>query len=296
MRAADALGLHRAHRRSGAGAAGRRQGSGGGVSGHQGADRGGEGDRVRLRASGVRVPGRERGVREPLARRAKLAFIGPRPETLALFGDKTKARELAQLARRPDRAGQRRARWPTPKAAAKVAEALGYPVMLKAAAGGGGRGMRAVEDAEEIGAAFARCAERGARRRSATARVFVEKLIARPRHIEVQVLADAHGDIIHLYERDCSIQLRNQKVVEIAPAPDLKPALRQRILDDAIRLAQRGRLRERRHRRVPGQPGARRALFHRVQSAHPGRAHGHRGRSPASTWSRRSSASPPARP
>jgi acetyl/propionyl-CoA carboxylase alpha subunit/acetyl-CoA carboxylase carboxyltransferase component len=164
-----------------------------------------------------------------------IAFIGPRPETLALFGDKTKARELARSLGIPIVPGS-----PGPVASAEeamdVAEKLGYPVMLKAAAGGGGRGMRAVASADEMTAAFARC-QSEARAAFGDGSVFVEKLIARPRHIEVQILADSGGDVVHLYERDCSVQLRNQKVVEIAPAPGLGAALRHRILEDAIRLA-----------------------------------------------------------
>ncbi len=164
-----------------------------------------------------------------------LAFIGPRPETLALFGDKTKARELARSLGIPIVPGS-----PESVASAEeamdVAEKLGYPVMLKAAAGGGGRGMRVVASAQEMPAAFARC-QSEARAAFGDGSVFVEKLIARPRHIEVQILADAHGDIVHLYERDCSVQLRNQKVVEIAPAPGIDAGLRHRILEDAIRLA-----------------------------------------------------------
>ena len=172
--------------------------------------------------------------------KAGLAFIGPSPETLALFGDKTKARELAKSLGVPTVPGSEGA-LANADAAVKVAGALGYPVMLKAAAGGGGRGMRAVEDAEELSAAFARC-ESEARAAFGDGSLFLEKLIERPRHIEVQVLADAHGGVTHLWERDCSIQLRHQKVVEIAPAPNLKPALRQRILDDAVALAKAANL------------------------------------------------------
>jgi acetyl/propionyl-CoA carboxylase alpha subunit/acetyl-CoA carboxylase carboxyltransferase component len=164
-----------------------------------------------------------------------IAFIGPRPETLALFGDKTKARELARSLGIPIIAGS-----PQPLASANEAIAasktIGYPIMLKAAAGGGGRGMRAVANAEEMYAAFARC-QSEALMAFGDSSVFVEKLLARPRHIEVQVLADSRGHIVHLYERDCSIQLRNQKVVEIAPAPGLEASLRRRILEDAVRLA-----------------------------------------------------------
>jgi pyruvate carboxylase len=107
--------------------------------------------------------------------------------------------------------------------------------MLKAAGGGGGRGMRAVEKAEEMTGAFARC-QSEALAAFGDRSVFVEKLLTRPRHIEVQVLGDSNGNLVHLYERDCSVQLRNQKVVEIAPAPALEEGHRQRILEDAIRL------------------------------------------------------------
>ncbi len=165
-----------------------------------------------------------------------LVFIGPGPETLDLFGDKTKARALAQSLRIPIIPGSPAA-LATAKDAAAVAATLGYPVMLKAAAGGGGRGMRLVERTEDMAEAFARC-QGEAQAAFGDGAVFIEKLIARPRHIEVQVLADSYGHIVHLYERDCSIQLRNQKVVEIAPAPNLDAGLHSRILDDGIRLAQ----------------------------------------------------------
>ena len=163
-----------------------------------------------------------------------LVFIGLRPETLALFGDKTKARDLARSAGVPIIPGSPGVAKNAGDAAAAAAK-LGYPVMLKAAAGGG-RGMRVVERAAEMDAAFARC-QSEAKAAFGDGAVFVEKLVARPRHIEVQVLADARGDIVHLYERDCSIQLRNQKVVEFAPAPGLEGGLRRRILEDAVRLA-----------------------------------------------------------
>jgi acetyl/propionyl-CoA carboxylase alpha subunit/acetyl-CoA carboxylase carboxyltransferase component len=164
-----------------------------------------------------------------------ITFIGPRPETLALFGDKTKARELAHSLGIPIIPGSPHA-LASAEVAIAVAETIGYPVMLKAAAGGGGRGMRAVSGPDEMAAAFARC-QSEAQAAFGDGSVFVEKLLARPRHIEVQILADSHGNIVHLYERDCSVQLRNQKVVEIAPAPGLDANLRRRILEDAIRLA-----------------------------------------------------------
>ena len=164
-----------------------------------------------------------------------VTFIGPRPETLRLFGDKTKARALAHSVGIPIVAGSPLA-VANGDEASTVAAAIGYPVMLKATAGGGGRGMRAVAGRDEMAAAFTRC-QSEALATFGDGSVFVEKLIARPRHIEVQILADTHGNIVHLYERDCSVQLRNQKVVEIAPAPGLETGLRQRLLDDAIRLA-----------------------------------------------------------
>ena len=164
-----------------------------------------------------------------------LVFIGPRPETLALFGDKVKAKALAKANGVPIVPGSHAALVGAEEAQA-VADKLGYPVMLKAAAGGGGRGMRRVDASAEMSAAFA-SAGREAEAAFGDGAVFVEKLIERPRHIEVQILADGAGETIHLFERDCSVQLRNQKVVEIAPAPNLEPALRQQILSDAIALA-----------------------------------------------------------
>ena len=116
-----------------------------------------------------------------------------------------------------------------------MAGELSYPVMLKASAGGGGRGIRAVLSAAEMDEAFDRCSSE-AQAAFGDGSLFVEKLIARPRHIEVQVLADAHGNVIHLHERDCSVQLRNQKVVEVAPAPALDETVREKILADAIEL------------------------------------------------------------
>ncbi len=164
-----------------------------------------------------------------------LAFIGPRPDTLALFGDKTKARDLARAEGIPVVPGSPRA-LATAEEATAMAASLGYPVMIKAAAGGGGRGMRAVGDAHDLAAAFERC--RGeAKAAFGDGALFLEKLIARPRHIEVQILADSHGALVHLHERDCSVQLRNQKVVEIAPSAGLAPELRARLLADALKLA-----------------------------------------------------------
>jgi len=168
---------------------------------------------------------------------AGLAFIGPKPETLELFGDKVAARAIARSLEIPTVPGS--AALASGKDAAKAAQAIGYPVMLKATAGGGGRGMRRVDGAGEMAEAFARCSGE-ALAAFGDGTVFLEKLVERPRHVEVQVLADAGGAIIHLWERDCSVQQRNQKVVEIAPASGLEPGLRHAIFDDALRLARAG--------------------------------------------------------
>lgn len=163
-----------------------------------------------------------------------LTFIGPTPAALSLFGDKIRARSLARSLDIPVVSGSAE---PLTSAheAEEQARDLGYPVMLKAIAGGGGRGMRTVEKVEEMAEAFDRCRSE-AEAAFGDGSLFVEKRITRPRHIEVQLLADSHGAVIHLHERDCSVQLRNQKVVEVAPAPSLDVALRDRILADAIKL------------------------------------------------------------
>ena len=166
---------------------------------------------------------------------AGLQFIGPSPEVLALFGDKVRARELARAQGVPVIAGSD-APLATPKAAAELAQILGYPVMLKASAGGGGRGMRAVETEADVQAAFKSC-QREAQVAFGDGRLFMERLLRRPRHIEVQVLADTGGNVVHLHERDCSVQRRNQKVIEVAPAAALAEATRNKLLADAIRLA-----------------------------------------------------------
>ena len=163
-----------------------------------------------------------------------LRFIGPSPESLKLFGDKVAARDFAQAQGIPVIPG-------APKLASSdeakaKAKAIGYPVMLKASAGGGGRGMRAVTRPEEMDEAFARC-QGEAEAAFGDRALFLEKIVPRPRHIEVQVLGDGQGNVVHLFERDCSVQLRNQKVVEVAPAPNLDEGLRQRILADAVKLA-----------------------------------------------------------
>ncbi|MBD3648405.1 MAG: ATP-grasp domain-containing protein, partial [Pseudomonadales bacterium] len=163
-----------------------------------------------------------------------IAFVGPPSKTLALFGNKVRARDLAASLGIPIIKGSESPLDSADEAVA-LAEELGYPVMLKAASGGGGRGMRIIEKPEEMQTGFERCSSEAAAA-FGDGSIFVEKYLHRPRHIEVQILADAAGHVVHLYERDCSVQLRHQKVIEVAPAPGLKPELREAILRDAVRL------------------------------------------------------------
>ncbi|MEB0076428.1 carboxyl transferase domain-containing protein [Pseudomonas sp. CCI3.2] len=162
---------------------------------------------------------------------AGICFVGPTPDTLALFGDKTQARALAQRCGVPLAQGSNRA------TTLKEAEAfLAHgPIMLKALVGGGGRGMRVVHQPGELAQAFERC-QSEARSAFGSDALYVERLIENARHIEVQVLGDGER-VVHLWERDCSLQRRQQKVIEIAPSPGLDPLLRQRILDAALTLA-----------------------------------------------------------
>ncbi|MFM8355219.1 MAG: biotin carboxylase N-terminal domain-containing protein, partial [Gammaproteobacteria bacterium] len=166
---------------------------------------------------------------------AGLTFVGPRPDTIRLFGDKVAARALAHAAGVPVVPGSMAAVDTVADALAITAQ-IGFPIMLKAAAGGGGRGIRRVDHADQLAEAFARC-QSEARAAFGDGALFVERLIVNPRHIEVQILGDAAGAVVHLHERDCSVQLRNQKVVEIAPAPSLAAVVRERLLADALGIA-----------------------------------------------------------
>ncbi|MGI9325578.1 MAG: carboxyl transferase domain-containing protein [Pseudomonadales bacterium] len=165
---------------------------------------------------------------------AGITFVGPNSAALQLFGDKLQARALAQSLDIPVVPGSKEP-IVSVDMAQSLAQELGFPVMLKAAAGGGGRGMRVVERAEDLAEALERCRSEAYSAFGSDA-VFVERLVCNPRHIEVQILADLEGHTIHLYERDCSVQLRHQKVIEIAPASHLQPEVRQRLHCDAVRL------------------------------------------------------------
>jgi pyruvate carboxylase len=163
-------------------------------------------------------------------REAGLTFVGPRVPILEQLGDKVAARELAQRASVPVLAGT----LPVAGAEARsAARKLGYPLIIKASMGGGGRGMRIAHSAAEFDEALEQ-ARREAETAFGSPLVFLEQYVARARHIEVQLLGDQHGGLVHLYERDCSLQRRHQKIVEIAPALNLEPELRQAILQAAL--------------------------------------------------------------
>ncbi len=173
-------------------------------------------------------------------RAAGLIFVGPRTEILEQLGDKVVARRIADQAGVPILAGSPEALTSDDEARA-VADRLGYPVIVKASMGGGGRGMRVADKPERLADALEQ-SRREAGSAFGVADVFLEKYVRRARHIEVQLLGDTHGNLVHLFERDCSIQRRHQKVVEIAPAPALDPELRQRLLDAALAVGRAVRL------------------------------------------------------
>ena len=172
---------------------------------------------------------------------AGLTFIGPAPETLALFGDKAAARRLAAEAGVPLAAGTSGAT--TLAEAEAFMAALGGPaVMVKALAGGGGRGMRVVDRPEVMAEAFRRAASE-AKAAFGSDALYVEELIRPAKHVEVQILGDAAGAVMHLFERECSLQRRHQKLVEFAPALGLDPTLRAEILTAAVALARKAGVR-----------------------------------------------------
>lgn len=165
-----------------------------------------------------------------------ICFIGPGAEVIRRMGDKTEARQAMQAAGIPVTPGSDGNLHDLGEAL-EVAAGLGYPVMLKATSGGGGRGIRRCDDPDQLARNFDRVISE-ATKAFGSAEVFLEKCILDPRHIEVQILADRHGDTIHLFERDCSIQRRNQKLIEIAPSPQLDEAQRARVGELAVRAAQ----------------------------------------------------------
>ncbi len=167
--------------------------------------------------------------------KAGITFVGPPPEAIRLMGDKLEAKRIAAAAGVPTIPGRPEA-MESADAAVEAAADIGYPVLLKAQAGGGGRGMRIARDEAECRAGFEQ-AVREAEAAFADGRVFVEKYLERPRHIEVQILADGHGSVVHLGERECSIQRRYQKVIEEAPSPFVTPVMRREMGQAAVSLA-----------------------------------------------------------
>jgi pyruvate carboxylase len=167
--------------------------------------------------------------------RAGITFIGPSAELLEVLGDKTAARRMAIKAGIPVVPGTEEP-VTDPEEAQKLAARIGFPLIIKAAFGGGGRGMRVVDKPEEFLEKLNEARQEAAASFGNNA-VFLERFVRRARHIEVQILGDLHGNVIHLYERDCSVQRRHQKVVEVAPAVALAPAIRSALAEAAVKLA-----------------------------------------------------------
>ena len=165
-----------------------------------------------------------------------IEFIGPSAEVMVLMSDKSKAKDVMKEAGVPVILGSDGA-LKDYKEAERIANEIGYPVILKAAAGGGGRGMRVVEKPEMLKNLYL-AAESEAVSAFGDGTIYMEKFIRNPKHIEVQILADKHGNVLHIGERDCSAQRRQQKLIEESPAVVLKPEVRKRLLDTAVKAAQ----------------------------------------------------------
>ncbi len=164
-----------------------------------------------------------------------IIFVGPSPEVMEQLGDKVKAKAVAKAVDVPIIESNQERLGSVAEAQA-AGRAIGYPVLLKAASGGGGRGMRTVADDEQMAQLFP-TAQREAKNAFGDDTIFIEKFIADPKHIEVQILGDQHGNVLHLYERDCSVQRRFQKVVEVAPAPNLRQETKDALYEYALRIA-----------------------------------------------------------
>jgi acetyl-CoA carboxylase biotin carboxylase subunit len=164
-------------------------------------------------------------------RDAGLTFIGPSAEAIEKMGNKSAARRIAIEAEVPVVPGSEKS-----ADALETAEEIGYPVMVKAAAGGGGRGIRVAENEEELRKAL-RVARQEAEKAFGEGSLYLEKLLTGPRHVEVQVMGDHEGNVIHLYERECSMQRRRQKILEEAPSPGISPEVREKMVEAAVRLA-----------------------------------------------------------
>jgi acetyl-CoA carboxylase biotin carboxylase subunit len=170
-------------------------------------------------------------------RASNITFIGPTGDQIRQMGDKATARRLAAEAGVPTVPGSP-GTIEDPEEALGVAEGIGFPVIIKATAGGGGKGMRIAHDAEQFAQLFG-LAQNEALAAFGNGAVYVEKYLEHPRHVEIQVLGDSHGRVVHLGERDCSVQRRHQKLIEESPSPALTPELRRRMGDAAVALASR---------------------------------------------------------
>lgn len=167
--------------------------------------------------------------------KAKIKFIGPSVKSMKLLASKVASKTLAKKANVPVVPGYE-GKLPAGKELEKLATTIGYPLLLKATAGGGGKGMRIVNHPSELHENV-KAAEREALAFFKNSTLFIEKYIEHPKHIEVQILGDEHGHLVHLFERECSIQRRHQKMIEEAPSPSLTPVLRKEICEAALRLA-----------------------------------------------------------
>jgi acetyl-CoA carboxylase biotin carboxylase subunit len=168
-------------------------------------------------------------------RASNIIFIGPTGDQIRAMGDKASARRLAAEANVPTVPGSPGIMRDMDEALS-VAQGIGFPVIIKATAGGGGKGMRIANDAETFGQHFS-LAQNEALSAFGNGDVYVEKYLSRPRHVEIQILGDQHGRVVHLGERDCSVQRRHQKLIEESPSPALTPALREQMGEAAVRLA-----------------------------------------------------------
>jgi acetyl-CoA carboxylase biotin carboxylase subunit len=169
-----------------------------------------------------------------VVRSCQFTFIGPTPEAMQKLGDKNQAREMAIAAKVPVVPGSK-GLIESEQEAMETAESIGYPVLIKATAGGGGKGMRVAPDAATLQSAMAQ-ARQEAQAAFGNGGIYLEKYIDRPRHVEVQVIADHHGNVVHLHERDCSVQRRHQKLIEESPSPRLPESTRKAMCEAAVRM------------------------------------------------------------
>jgi acetyl-CoA carboxylase biotin carboxylase subunit len=170
-----------------------------------------------------------------VCRSCNITFVGPDPETIGSLGNKARAREMAKRAKVPTVPGSDGA-LRNEQHAFEVARQIGYPVMIKASAGGGGRGMRIARNDPSLSSGFHQ-ARAEAENAFKDGTLYLEKFVENPRHIEIQILGDKHGNLVHLNERDCSVQRRHQKVIEESPSPSVDPDLRRRMGEAALNIA-----------------------------------------------------------